>query len=280
MTSLKLKAVRQRQHGIEAQSTSFLAAQGDLERIDGWLQVLLDCHAFAIDCCRAQPLDYMEAYAAVASVAYSYAECTRSALLCGFYGNAMAGLRALFSANDIVVDFTLTPRSPRKWLRLRSFQHDDMTQVAKSLRGFFKDSTVRERVSQREPGLSESMYGIASEAVHFTPWGTRFFCAEDLSKPGEFYLQYEPQYHPIRALLVAMLLQAALPHLSGYFLDKCDALYGSSNKRLARLQSRHRAHLEVFEAEGPKRRALLQEYAETQDRLRAGEEFDEVYSDL
>jgi hypothetical protein len=282
MTSLRLENIRRQQREIETRSVAFLSGHRYLEGIDSWLQILLDCHALALDrrlWRRSEPREYLEAYSTVVSTAFSNAESARLMLLKGFYGNVMNNIRALVVANDVVVDLTVTEQSPAKWLRLRDFQPDDRNAEAKSLREYFKDSSVRKRVAKSgETSLSEGLYGIASESVHFSPWGTHLFCAEDLSSPGEFYIRYTPQYHPFRAMFFAFLLENTLPHLSGYFLMACDRMF-PGNHRFAGLGSRYQVLLEAFERESPKRRAVLQKYREAENRVRAGEGFGVVFSD-
>jgi hypothetical protein len=224
-------------------------------------------------------VEYLEAYSTVSAVAYSNAETARLMLLRGFYGNVMNNIRALVMANDVVVDLTVTDESAGKWLRLRAFQPGDKDREAGVLREYFKDYSVRKRVAESgATSLSETLYGVASESVHFSPWGTHLFCAEDLANPDEFYVQYTPQYHPFRAMFFALLLENSLPHLSGYFLMACDRMFRAQNERLADLGSRYNVLLAAFEAEAPKRRAVLQMCKDAEDRVRAGEDFDSVFS--
>jgi hypothetical protein len=200
-------------------------------------------------------------------------------LLRGFYGNVLNNIRALVMANDVVVDLTLNRESAAKWLQLRALQPSANDGEAKILRKYFKDFSVRQRVAGRgEYSLSQDIYGVASESVHFTPWGTQYFSAEDLAHPGEYYLQYKPQYHPFRTMFFAILLENTLPHLAGYFLMACKKMWRTRSASVIDLGSRYQTLLEGFEREGPKRRAVLQAYKKAEDRVRAGEDFDLVFS--
>ena len=281
MTSLDLQSLRQAHQQQEKVSADYLTQIRFLDRIDGWLQSLIDCHAFAVDCCRTKRTDYMEAYAIVSSAAFSNAESTRLLLLRGFYGNALADIRALASAADLVADLSLTEDSPSKWLRSRFIAPDDNSREARSLRSYFKDSEIRKRIEQhQETPLSAALYGVASQAVHASPWGTQFFAAESLNKPGEFYVQYSPQFHPIRAVGLASMLESSLPHLCGYFVEACESVYKGKNHIYDDLCTRHLARLAQYKSDAPKRRKLFDIIRQAQDRISAGEDMDEVFSDL
>lgn len=278
-TTLKLTQVRRKLRENERRTEKFLATFQILQRIDSWLQILLDCHAFAIDQHQAGiRTDYMEAYAALSSMAFANAESARLLLLRGSYGNCLANIRTLAAQNDLIQDLSLNPASPAKWLRLRSFKPDEDSQEAKSLRNYFRDSSVRRRLNHLgETPLSNSIYGIASEAVHGTPWASHLFSPESLGDPGMFFVQYSPQYHPIRALSYTILLQATLPHLSGFFLQSCDPQFRGKDRRFDLLSSRYFVHLDVYEIESPKINELLGRVEEAQDRVAAGEDFDSVF---
>jgi hypothetical protein len=279
-TKLNVAVIRRKRRGIEREATDFLAGFHLLERIDSWLQMLLDCHAFAIDQhhlgVRQQ---YMQAYATVSSSAFAIAECARLLLLRGLHGTAIAVTRTLAAQNDLVADFSMTDNSAAKWLRLRSMSPEDKSPEAKSLRKYFLDAEVRRRVaSMGEKPLSDSLQGVLSEAVHVTPWGSHFYSSESLSEPGLFYVEHSPQFHPSRLLQYFNLLLATLPHLSGYFLQACNGDFGGKSNRFDLLTSRYFLLLDVYESEGPKMRELLRRLEEAEDRVRAGEPFDEVFS--
>lgn len=278
-TTLKLLQVRRKHGAIERNTKKFLAVLHLLERIDSWLQILLDCHTFAVDERRAErSSDYMESYAAVAAMGFSTAESARLLLLRGFYGNNLALLRALLAQNDLIADLSLNNISPTKWLRLRSFKLEDTCQEAKSLRRYFHDSSVRKRLKERgESPLSDSIYGVASEAVHTTAWASQLFSAESLTEPGVFDLEYRVQYDPVRALNYAKLLQDALPHLSGFFLEASDPHYRGKDARFDLLTSRYMLQLDAYEIESPKINEMLRRYDEGRDRVAAGEDYDSVF---
>jgi len=157
VTSLDLQSLRQAHQQQEKVSADYLTQIRFLDRIDGWLQSLIDCHAFAVDCCRTKRTDYMEAYAIVSSAAFSNAESTRLLLLRGFYGNALADIRALASAADLVADLSLTEDSPSKWLRSRFIAPDDNSREAHSLRSYFKDNIKKHHSRRRFTALQAKL---------------------------------------------------------------------------------------------------------------------------
>jgi hypothetical protein len=248
--------------------------------MDSWLQMLLDCHGFAVDQYElgVQPL-YMDAYASISSVAFANAEAARLLLLQGLYGTAVGVIRTLTVQNDLVLDLSLSEDTPAKWVRLRSMPLADKSHEAMLLRKYFWDTEVRRRIAGNgETPLSERAYGLLSEAVHGTAWATQLYSYQPLSEPGVCYVEHSPQYHPPRLLLHFNLLLSTLPHLSGYFLQACNGHFRGKDQRFDLLASRYFVLLDAYEIEGPKMRELQRRIQEAEDRVRAGEPFDQVFS--
>jgi hypothetical protein len=221
----------------------------------------------------------MEAYATISSTAFSIAESARLLLLQGLHGTAVAVTRTLAAQNDLVADFSSTADSASKWLRLRSIPPGHRSPEVKSLQKYFLDAEVRRRIAgMGETSLSETIHGLLSEAVHVTPWGSHFYSHESLSEPGVFYVEHSPQYPPLRLLRNFNLLLTTLPHLSGYFLEACDEQFRGKNNRFDLLTSRYLILLDVYEIENATMRQVEQRVQEAEDRVRAGEPFDQVFS--
>lgn len=278
VTSYDLDELRSKHAENERRSTDFLAEKF-LSPLDRWLQMLLDCHAFAIDRrLRGEHSELMEAYASISSVAYSNAELARTALVRGFYGNVAALLRPLSMANDLVIDITANAPAAKNWISLRSFKPGEKTEESKRLRKFFKDGNLRKRVKESgEYSPSSDLYSILSDPIHVTPWATHLYSYELLDQPGTYTVAYAPQYHPFRALLFANMIEMTLPHLSGYFLMFCENPY-AEDRRFQELAARHDSQIRQYDATAPIRRGLLDTIAAAQREIRDGEDPDAAFS--
>ena len=278
-TTYDLGKLRKTYEDIERRSRKGVLKRGLLPSIDRWLQILLDCHGFAMDCRRRnEHTAVMEAFASVSSVAYSNAETARVAVLRGFYGNAFALTRPLAMANDLVIDLTKTADSAGKWLELRGFKPGKGGKKAERLREYFKDGAVRQRVKELgEYSPSVDLYSILSDPVHAGPWATHMYSFESLDEPGSYSVQYEPQYNPGRALLCGGMVRMTLPHLSGYFLEYCEPDYLSTDERYRELAVRHTEELKNYEVQSRVHMAVLTELDARNKRVRGGESFDAVF---
>lgn len=270
-TTYDLAEVREAHAEIERESNDGTLREYLLPSIDAWLQMLLDCHAFAIDCrLREEHSALMEAYASVSSVAYSNTEMARTALVRGFYGNVFVLVRSLAMANDLVIDLVKTPESPEKWLALREFKPGKGGNQAERLRDYFKDGTLRQRVKETgEYSPSIDLYSILSDPVHTSPWSTHMFSQESVTEPGNYSIQYAPQFHPVRALMCGGIVVLTLPHLSGYFLEYCSPLY-SQDQRYCDLAQRHHVMIQQYDEQSQMHEYLLNQFDAAQQRLRDG----------
>ena len=278
LTTYDIGKLRNAYLDIERQSFGGPLKEHVLPFIDVWLQILLECHGFAIDCrVREEHPTVMESFASVSSVAYCNAECARNALVRGFYGNAFALARALAMANDLVIDLVKTEESSRKWLALREFKPGKGGNKAKRLRDYFKDEELRKRVKDLgEYSPSSDLYSILSEPVHTSPWSTHMYSHSWLTDPDQYSIEYRPQYHPGRALMCGGLIVLTLPHLSGYFLEWCEERYGEDG-RLMKLADRHTRTLQAYETSARVHREVLDTLGAAYQRVRDGESFEDVF---
>ncbi len=271
-----LEGFRRKAAANEARSVDFLSTIDVLEEVDSWLECLFACHRFAIEraSVSSETKAHHEGYAQLSSVALHVAESARLLLLRGYFGSCLGLIRTLAMHNDLLRDLMLSDDSLRRWLDLRDVTLLDSDAKVRAARLYFRDGSVRKRLREAgEAPLSETLYTVASAAVHGSAEGSRFFLSESLSEPGLHYVGYDVPFNPGRLLNHAVLLLSTLPHLCGFLLEKLNAVKVLDDPGLERLTVRYLARLAEYEERNKGFSYLLARLDEAQDRVSAGEDF-------
>ena len=280
----KLPRIRAEQRAIERKTVKGLAPFRLLDRLDSWQQLLLDRHAFAVNHhgkATGELRSFLEVFVSLSSMALANVEAARTLVLRGFYGNALGILRTLTSQNNLLQDLVRSRASVRRWLELREIGIDDRSKESNLKREYFMDKQVEKRLSGAgiEP-LSLDLMRIGTEAVHGTPRGSVFYMSEDLERPGSLSAAFEPQRHPTRYLQELVMLLSTMPNLCGPFLNKLKGHFGRDDE-FDLLISRFFLLGDTYAIELAKYEILFAHFfGKVEERLRAGEDFDEVLKDM